>query len=196
MKNSWKLLPLAALAVMMFGCGAGGGAADPKSIADEAVKMIRAKDFDSVWNLTDRTYYDESAMGEIREWRITEKYDLWKDYKARLEGDNGMDPKSKSGIDGEDKWKSMSRGKGYALSAGYYRLYANDDLDKRLDMTWGLSDGGVELKEEGHGRAGFTYRNGYGDKIDVECVRLNGLWYLTSAEVKMEKELPKKPKEE
>jgi hypothetical protein len=196
MKNTWKLLPLAVLAVMLFGCGGGGGAADPKSIADDAVKMIRAKDFDSVYNLTDRTYVDESAQGEVREWRITEKYDLWKDYKKRLEGDEGMDPKSKSGIDGEDAWKNCSAGKGWALRRGLYKLYANDDLDKRLDMTWALAGGDVELKEEGHGSAEFSYMNGYGDSISVKCTRQNGLWYLADVDVNMEKELPKKPKDE
>jgi hypothetical protein len=196
MMNTWKLLPLALLAVAAFGCGGGGGAADPKAIADDAVKMIRAKDFDSVYNLTDRTYKDESAQGEVREWRITEGYDRWKDYKKDLEGDNGWDPKSKSGIDGEDAWKGMSAGKGWALRRGLYKLYANDDLDKRLEMTWALADGGVKLEEEGHGEAEFMYMNGYGDTINVKCERLNGLWYLRSVQVGMEKELPKKPKDE
>jgi len=196
MKNSWKLLPLAALAVMLFGCGAGGGAADPQSIADDAVKMILKKDFDSVYNLTDRTYMDESAAGEVREWRISEGYDRWKDYKERLEGDNGMDPKSKSGIDGEDAWKSMSPGKGWALRKGLYKLYAKEDLDKRLEMTWALVSGDVTLKEEGHGTAEFGYINGYGDSIGVSCTRQNGLWYLSGVEVSMEKDLPKKPKDD
>ncbi|MBK8206053.1 MAG: hypothetical protein IPK87_04560 [Planctomycetes bacterium] len=188
------LLSLVVLA--MAGCGAGGGAADPQSIADAAVKKILAKDFDSVFDLTDTSGQDTAGLGEIREWRITEKYDLWKDYKKRLEGDDGMDPKSKSGIDGEEAWKNMSQGKGWALRQGYYRLYANDDLDKRLEMRWAMANREMELKEEGHGGAEFRYMNGYGDSIKVECYRLNGLWYLASAKVSMEKELPKKPKDE
>jgi hypothetical protein len=38
--------------------------------------------------------------------------------------------------------------------------------------------------------------NGYGDTISVKCSRTNGLWYLSSVDVEMPKELPKKPKEE
>ena len=181
---------------MLFGCGGGGGSADPKAIADDAVKMIKAKDFDSVYDLTDRTYLDESGYGEVREWRITEGYERWKDYKAGLEGDNGTDPKSKSGIDGEDAWKNMSAGKSWALRKGLYKLYVNEDLDKRLEMTWALSGGDVELKEEGHGSAEFVYANGYRDMISVKCTRKNGLWYLSDVDVTMEKELPKKPKDD
>ncbi len=196
MKNSCMVALLSLVVLAMAGCGAGGGAADPQSIADAAVKKILAKDFDSVFDLMDTGGQDASGLGEIREWRITEKYDLWKDYKKRLEGDNGRDPKSKSGIDGEEAWKKMSKGKEWALEQGFYRLYVNDDLDKRLEMRWALSSREFELKVEGHGSAEFYYKNGYRDSISVACVRLNGLWYLKSVKVSMEKELPKKPKED
>ncbi|MCG3184442.1 MAG: hypothetical protein ICCCNLDF_02562 [Planctomycetes bacterium] len=197
MKNLMKLAPMVLVVLAMSACGGGGGGTtDPKSIADDFMKKFLAKDFDSIEALTYTEFEDESALGEVRKWRIDEKYDLWKEYKARLEGDNGMDPKSKSGIDGEEAWKNMSKGKGYALRRGLYKLYANDDLDKRLEMTWACAEGGYELKEEGHGEAEFFFMNGYGDSVKINCVRINNLWYLRSFNVGMEKELPKKPKEE
>lgn len=196
MKNLMKLAPLVLVVLAMSACGGGGGTAQPKDIADAFMKKFLAKDFDTISDLTYREFEDESALGEVRAWRIENGYDRWSDYKKRLEGDAGMDPKSKSGIDGEEAWKNTSYGKGYALRKGLYKLYANDDLDKRLEMTWALAGGEFKLVEEGHGDAEFYYTNGYGDGVEIKCVRVNGLWYLSSFTVRMEKELPKKPKDE
>lgn len=196
MKNLLKAAPLLALIFALSSCGGGGGgAADPKEIGDAALKKILAKEFDTLDSLMEQDI-DLEGVKEVRDWRIKEGYDRWKDYKKRLEGDAGMDPKSKSGIDGEDKWKEMTYGKKIGLEMDLYKLYANDDLDKRLEMRWAMANREMELKEEGHGGAEFRYMNGYGDSIKVECYRLNGLWYLASAKVSMEKELPKKPKDE
>lgn len=197
MKTLLKTVPLLALILALSSCGGGGGgAADPKDIASAVVSKLSAMDFDSMDELME-VDMDLDAGKEVREWRIKEGYDRWKDYKKRLEGDGGMDPKSKSGIDGEEKWKEMSWGKKQGLEMGLYRLYANDDLEKRLkDMKWAYAGKNVKLDVEGQGRAEVVFINGYHDMIEVKCKRVNGLWYLTDVEVKMEKELPKKPKDD
>ena len=144
MKKVIQLAPLMVLALVMFGCGGGsGGTAEPQDIGDAVLKKIKDKDFDSVADLIDQSDADMSGIGEIRSWRIENGFERWKDYKKTLEGDDGMDPKSKSGIDGEDAWKSMSMGKSYALQTGLYRLYAVDDLDKRRFIACALLDDAV-----------------------------------------------------
>lgn len=195
MKNLLKAAPFAALLIMLSSCGGGGGGtADPKDIGDSALKKFLAKDFDSMIDLLDQSTGDWSGREEVENWRKAEGYEIWKDYKDRLEGDNGMDPKSKSGIDGESKWKEMSAGKDWALRNGFYKLYACDDLDKRLEMKWVHTSTSTDLKIEGQGEGSVTYMNGYGDRLTVSCVRRGGLWYMTDANPKMDKELPKKPK--
>ena len=196
MKNLMKLAPLVLVVLAMSACGGGGGTADPKDIGEAALKKITSMDFDSLDSLMDHDV-DLDAVKEIRDWQIKEGYERWKDYKKGLEGDAGSDPKSKSGIDGEEKWKEMSYGKKLALDWGLYRLYANDDAEKRLkEMTWARAQVKQELEVEGQGRAVITSMNGYSETITVTCQRKNGLWYLTSVKVSMDKELPKKPKDD
>ncbi|MBK9975699.1 MAG: hypothetical protein IPP14_13080 [Planctomycetes bacterium] len=197
MKNLLKAAPLMVLLVILSSCGGGsGGAADPKEIGDAALKKILAKEFDTLDSLMEQDM-DMSAVKELRDWRIKEGYERWKDYKKRLEGDGGMDPKSKSGIDGEDKWKEMSYGKKMGLEMDLYKLYANEDVDKRLgEMKWAYIGKQVKLVEEGQGTATVHYMNGFQDMIEVKCKRINSLWYLTSVEVTMSKEPPKKPKDD
>jgi hypothetical protein len=195
MKNTWKLAPLFVLAVVMVGCGGGGGTPDPRDIGHSAFKKITSKDFDSLHNLMDTWGGEMSDEAKRRDWRIAEGYDRWKEYKARLEGDNGLDPKSKSEIDGEDKWKSMSPGKELGLEWGLYKLYAVDDLDKRLEGPWSWS-ADQRLSIEGQGNASMTFTNGYNDTISVTMSRREGLWYLTSVSTNFPKELPKKPKDD
>ncbi|MDC1143015.1 hypothetical protein OAU50_07985, partial [Planctomycetota bacterium] len=140
---------------------------------------------------------DMDGMAEIRAWRVEEGYDRWKDYKDRLEGDNGMDPKSKSGIEGEDDWKEMSYGKAIALEKGFYKVYANDDWEKRLtEVKWAYQGHREELEIEGQGKATYQYENVYGDSITIQCERKGGLWYMSRAGIEMSKELPKKPKDD
>jgi hypothetical protein len=196
-KTLLKTVPLLALIFALSSCGGGsGGTVDPKEIGDAAVKKITSMDFDSLDSLMDQDI-DVGAAKEIRDWRIKEGYDRWKDYKKRLEGDGGMDPKSKSGIDSEDKWKEMTWGKRTGLDMGLYRLYANDDVEKRLkEMKWARVGTEQKLAVEGQGSATIVYVNGYQDMIEVKCVRKNGLWYLSSVEVQMSKEVPKKPKDD
>lgn len=195
MKNTWKLAPLFVLAFVMFGCGGGGGTPDPRDIGHAAFKQIVAKDFDSLDSLMDPWGGDVSLVGTQRAWQIEEGYRRWKDYKARLEGDNGMDPKSKSEIDGEEAWKNMSFGKAVGLEFGLYKLYAVDDLDKRLESPW-TWNADQKLQIEGQGNATMEFENGYKDTITVTMSRREGLWYLTSVRVDFQKELPKKPKDE
>lgn len=197
MKTLLKSAPLLALILMLSSCGGGsGGAADPKEIGSAVLAKLNAMDFDTLDELMENDM-DIDAAKEVRDWRIKEGYDRWKDYKKRLEGDAGMDPKSKSGIDGEEKWKEMTWGKKQGLEFGLYKLYANDDLEKRLkEMKWAYVGSEQKLAIEGQGSAELVYINGYQDMIEVRCVRKNGLWYLTGVEVKMSKELPKKPKDD
>jgi hypothetical protein len=63
-------------------------------------------------------------------------------------------------------------------------------------MTWARVQVKQELEIEGQGNATISYMNGYDDIITVRCERKNGLWYLTGVKVSMEKELPKKPKDD
>ena len=196
MKTMLKFAPLVALVVMMSACGGGGGTPDPRNIGHAVFSKIVAKDFDSLDGYLDTWGSDTSAYGEWRAWRIKEGYDRWSDYKKGLEGDNGTDPKSKSGIDGEEKWKEMSRGKSLALGWGLYKLYAVDDLDKRLGEAPWYWSARQELGEEGQGEARMTFTNAYRDQITVSMVRREGLWYLSGVNVEFEKELPKKPKDD
>ncbi|MHC4841168.1 MAG: hypothetical protein ACYTDT_09470 [Planctomycetota bacterium] len=189
-------VPMLVLVFVVTSCGASGGTADGKQTADAAFEKIINQEWDTLIDLKEQDG-DEAALGEVRTWRIDEGYDRWKEYKKRLEGDDGYDPKGKSGIEGEDDWKTMSRGKGEALRAGFYRVYVNDEWEKRLtEMKWAYAGHSEELEVEGQGKASYTYMNGYGDSISIRCKRVGGLWYLTSAKLDMEKEVPKKPKDD
>lgn len=196
MKTMLKFAPMVALVVMMSACGGGGGTPDPRDIGHAAFKKIIAKDFDSLDGLMDTWGGDANAEREVGQWRVKEGYDRWKDFKTKLEGDNGMDPKSKSEIDSEEKWTSASYGKEMGLRWGLYRLYAVDDLDKRLGevpWAWGATQ---RLAIEGQGTAEMVFSNVYEDTITVTMARRDGLWYLTGVSVQFEKELPKKPKDD
>jgi hypothetical protein len=191
-----KFAPMVALVVMMSACGQSGGTADSRDIGDAVLAKIQAKDFDTLVSLMDQSETDLPAQMKVRDWKVENKYDTWKQYKARLEGDNGMDPKSKSGIDGEDAWKSMDFGKHLALSLGLYRLHAIEDLDKRLEGPWALEGKRDKLEIEGQGSSTLSYGNGYGDTITVRCERKGGLWYLANVSTEFEKDTPKPPKED
>lgn len=199
MKNTWKLAPLAVLAFVMFGCGGGGGAADPRPIAEGVLDALKNENFTAVYD-----YHApwEHEMGEqmtgVKRWRMTEGYERWKDLKKNFEGDEGLDPKDKSEITGgEEKWSEASDAQRYAVFAGFYRVYTADDWEKRLkESDWYWAGRSINLKEEGEGEATFRYRNRYRDSITVTMVRDGGLWYLASAEINMAKEIEEKPKDD
>lgn len=188
-------VPMLALVFVVTSCGASGGTADGKQIAEAAFSKIIAQDFDTLVELME-VDGDRAALEEITAWRIEEEYDIWKDFKVHLSDKEGrlLDPKSKSGIESEDDWKAMSYGKGWAIERGFYKVYDNDDWEKRLtEMQWGYAGRSETLEVEGQGDAEYMWMNGYGDSISVKCKRIGGLWYLKSARLHMTKELPKKP---
>lgn len=198
MKNLMKLAPLVLVVLAMSACGGGGGTADPDAIAAGVVDAIKGEKFANVYNfLPDHQKSMADGRATVGAWRMKEGWERWKDFKPMFEGDNGLDPKDKSGITGgQEKWEAASHGERYAVFLGLYRAYAADDWEKRLkDGTWVLASRSVKLDVEGQGRASISYQNQFNDTIEVACIRENGLWYLADVEMKMSKKLPDKPKD-
>lgn len=198
MKNTWKLAPLSVLAFVMFGCGGGGGGPDPRPIAEGVLDAIKSENFTAIYNY--HAPWDHEMQEQetaVRKWRMTEGWDRWKDFKPRLEGDEGLDPKDKSGITGgEEKWTGASDAERYAVLIGCYRVYTADEWEKRLkESDWYWAGRTIDLKEEGQGTATFRYRNRYRDSITVSLVREGGMWYLAGVEINMDKKMPEKPKD-
>lgn len=197
-KTFFKILPLMLLALVAFGCGGSGGTAEPQPIGDGVMEAIASESFTKVYDyLPDWQKDSDVKQTEVKMWRMKEGWDRWKDLKPRFEGDNGLDPKDKSGITGsEEKWTAASNAERAAVLMGFYKAYAADDFEKRLkDGKWYLADREVRLAIEGQGSAEFRYVNCYKDSIEVKCFREGGLWYLSDVKLNMEKKLPEKPKD-
>src|SRR5690606_37225022 len=107
MKRMLMLAPALLLVLSAAGCGGGGGTADPRQIADAVRDDFKSEDFAGIYDYFAPHHHE---MGEDdtrrRSWRMTEKWDLWKDLKKRLsDGHGSLDPKDKSGItESEEKW--------------------------------------------------------------------------------------------
>ncbi|MCC6572949.1 MAG: hypothetical protein IT462_04075 [Planctomycetes bacterium] len=193
------LLVLCAGVIYLAGCGGGGGTAQPEDIATGAINAIKGENFTALYNYGPQWARDaQPKETEVRKWRAKEKWDLWKDFKKRFDGDGNLDPKNKSGItESEEKWMGASDAQRTAVLMGLYRIYNNEEWEKRLkEGDWYLDGRDVKLDIEGQGRATFTYRNRYNDTITVVCTRENALWSLGNVTVEMPKDMPKKPKDE
>jgi len=195
---SITLLALIAIpTVFTTACG-GGGSADPQSIADAVVSGFKNEKFTKFYDYMPKWQTAAAEQeSEVKKWRAKEGWDRWKDFKTRLEGDNGLDPKDKSGITGgEEKWTGASDAERGAVLMGYYRVYVADDWEKRLkDGEWFLDGREIKLEIEGQGTATFEYKNRYNDSIEIRCFREGGVWFLNGARIKMEKKMPEKPKD-
>ena len=197
MMKKFLWVPMLALVFVVTSCGASGGTADPKQIADAAYAKIIAQDFDTLIDLMDNSDMDFDAESEVRAWRIENKFDTWKEIKDHIKGDNGLDPEGESGVKDEDSWKAMSKGTQVALGSKLYRVYANDEWEKRLtELPWAPTGSSQNLRIEGQGKASYDYKNVYGDSIHIECQRKDGMWYLSDFKLTMAKEVPEPPKDE
>lgn len=198
MRNVFKVAPVLALIFMLSACGGGGGTPDPDPIAKGVVDAITGESFSKIWGYYPGHVHDiGKGQTEAKTWRMKEGWERWKDLKPRFEGDNGLDPKDKSGITGgEEKWVGASDAERHAVFLGLYRIYTADDWEKRLkEGGWYMASRNVKLDVEGQGTAEFRFRNRYNDSIEVGCTRENGLWYLAGVEVNIDKKMPEKPKD-
>lgn len=192
------LLVLVAMPVAFATACGGGGQSDPQTIADAVVDGFKSEKFTKGWDYMPKWQHNSAEkMAEVKKWRGKEGWDRWKDFKNRLEGDNGLDPKDSSKItNGEEKWTGASDAERWAVLQGFYRVYTADDWEKRLkDGEWYMAGREIELAVEGQGKASFRYLNRYNDSIKVDCYREGGVWYFGDADIKMEKKLPEKPKD-
>ena len=168
------------------------------AIADAVVDSIVDEKFTKFYDYMPHWMTAAAAKeSEVRKWRMKEGWDRWTDLKMRLEGNQGLDPKDKSGItNSEAKWIDASDAQRGAVMMGFYRVYSAHDWEKRLkDGDWFLDGRDLKLDVEGQGRAKFEYRNRYNDKISVSCYREGGTWYLAGASITMEEKMPEKPKD-
>lgn len=192
------LLALMAVPVAFATACGGGGQSDPQTIADAVMdgfkseKFTKGFDYMPKWVTT-----GAEKKAEVQKWRAKEGWDRWKDFKARLEGDNGLDPKDKSGItNSEEKWMGASDAERWAVLQGFYKVYTVDDWEKRVkEGEWYMSSRNLKLDVEGQGEGRFNYINKYNDTVTVSCWREAGVWYLADVDFKMEKKLPEKPKD-
>lgn len=193
MKNTLKVAPLFVLALIAFGCGGGGGAAgSPEEIGEGVKDAIVSENFTDVYSYIP-AWQIESSEGRtaVKKWRMEEGWEKWKPLKERLEK---LDPKDKSEIIDEDKWKEASNAQRLAVFMGFYKCYAADKWENRLkEGLWYLSSRDVDLDPEGQGDATMIYQNKYNDTITVRAVRENGLWSLRNASLEMAEDLPEKP---
>jgi hypothetical protein len=194
MKNSWKLLPLAVLAVMLFGCGGGGGTASPEDVARSAVDAIKSENSDKLYGMLPHHLRDAGYDTAVREYRIKEGYDRWKDVKDGIEKN---DPEEKSGVKDEDSWKSASPERMYAIEAGAYKIMSIKKYEDRVkNAEWYMTRSDIKSVTPGESdrrRAEVRFANIYGDRISVDCIEDQGLWYMLGIELNFAEELPKVP---
>ena len=204
MRNSWKLAPLAVLAVMMFGCGGGGGTATPDDVARAAVAAFKGESFDDLYNMQPLHLQDSGYAEARREYRIKEGYDRWKDEKPGILGDKdkgieAADPEEKSGIKDEDTWKAATQARLYALRAGCYRVYKIKKFEDRVtNAEFYMIRSTINTPKDGESErrmASVRFGNIYGDRIVVTCLEDQGLWYLLDIDFSFDEELPKVPED-
>ncbi|MCB9894253.1 MAG: hypothetical protein H6839_07385 [Planctomycetes bacterium] len=204
MRNTWKLLPLAVLAVMLFGCGGGGGTATPDDIGKSVVSAVKSENFDSLYSLLPHQLEDPAYDAARREYRIKEGYERWKDVKDtylgnKEKGVEALDPEEKSGIKDEDSWKSATPERLYATDTGAYQIYKIKKFEDRVtnaEFYWrGTNINSVKPGEEDRRTASVRFSNIYGDSIVVSCIEDQGLWYMISYSLRFAEELPKPPED-
>jgi hypothetical protein len=196
---SIMLLALFAVpAVFTTACGGGGGTSTPDDIGNSVMKIIKTKDLKDWDKLIKMCYpiWEDAGKQDIaeRKWKMENSRLRWKeDVKPDVEK---MDPKGKSEIDSEDKYKAMEAGRWYALQTGAYTLAEKEDWEKRMsEVDWWMTGRDVKLDVEGQGRASLSYGNQYGDSIVVHAARIDGKWYLAAVDLKgVPKDLPEKKK--
>ncbi|MCA8915357.1 MAG: hypothetical protein KDB90_08090 [Planctomycetes bacterium] len=207
MRNTWKLLPLAVLAVMLFGCGGGGGTATPDDVARAAVKAVKSESFDDLFNMQPLHLQDSGYAEARREYRIKEGYDRWKDEKPFILGDkekgieakDAQDPEEKSGIKDEDTWKAASQARLFALKQGCYKLYNIKKFEDRVtNAEFYMVRSTIMTPKDGESErrmAVVRFANIYGDRIEVTCLEDQGLWYMVDIDLSFPEELPKPPED-
>lgn len=192
------LLALVAVPVAFATACGGGGQSDPQTIADAVIDGFASEKFTKYYDYMPKWMTSAAEKeAQVKKWRMKDGWDRWKDLKKRFEGDEGLDPKDKSGItNSEDKWVGASDAERGAVMMGFYRVYAAEDWEKRVkEGEWFLDDREVKLDVEGQGTAKFRYQNKYKDGLTVHCLREGGVWYCAGVEVRMEKKMPEKPKD-
>ena len=203
-----KVAPLFVLALMMFGCGGGGGTATPDDIGRSVVDSIKGESFDDLYGMLPLHLTDAEYEKARRDYKIEEDLERWKDIEDRIEGNkekgieakDALDPESKSDIKDEDSWKAASQERLYALHIGCYNLYHIKKFEERVkEADFYLTDSKIMKPadgEEDRRTARVRLRNKYGDSITVRCVEDQGLWYLAHVSFDFPEELPKAKKDD
>jgi len=206
MKNTIKFASVAVLAVLLFGCGGGGGAATPQDAARAVAKAIKSESFDDLYSMQP-LHMEDSEYGKARrDYRIAEGYEKWKWVKDEIEGNKekgieALDPEGKSEIKDEETWKNASPERLHALYSGCYKLYKIKKFEDRVknaefyitSVTQGKRiEDGFELENR---YAEVRLANIYGDSIRVRMIEDNGLWYAAEVSLRFEEELPKVPED-
>jgi hypothetical protein len=204
MKNTIKFASVAVLAVLLFGCGGGGGTATPEDLARSAVKAIQKESFDDLYSMLPHHLTDQGYEDARREYRIKEGYDRWKDEKTWILGDKekgieAADPNEKSGVKDEDSWKAASQARLFALSAGCYKLYKIKKFEDRItNAEFYLRRAEIMEPKEGEAinrMARVRFSNIYGDSIRISLMEDQGLWYMIDIDLAFPEELPKPPED-
>lgn len=192
MKNTWKMAPLFALALLAFGCG-GGGSASPEGVGDSIVSAIRGENYADIYDSF--VPWQEAAMQQDLDrelFRSENTKDWWKNNKDRLSsgGDNSLDPGKLLEISDKDDYFALSPAQRTALEDGWYkRAHKWEKFTERMEDLR-LVDISARHGFEGDGSGSLTYENMYGDSLTVPITRVDGIWYATSVRIEGLEELP------
>lgn len=190
MKNTLKLAPLFVLAFVMFGCG-GGGSASAEGVGESVLSAIQAEDYPGIYNSFDpwtangMQWRKDSAIYESE----TTK-DWWKNNKDKYVGENSLDPGKKFEIGDKDALFALEPNQGAALHEGWYKKAHK--WEKFTERMADMRLIGVKVRHglEGDGSGSVSYRNKYGDSLEVSVTRIGGVWYADGVELNGQEKLP------
>jgi hypothetical protein len=134
----------------------------------------------------ERTASLEAARKENKDFAVK----FAADWKARMEGDEGLDPAGLSQIKTLDDALKLTPEQALAIDFGYYRLRGLERLKDNVAGLWFVVDRvtGTE-EEEGITRVTGSVRYcsaGYRDSIEVTCVQDEAGWHVVDLSARVE----------